>query len=212
VSWPVTRSRDLVRRLTLVTAPLLEPLPLVDATAHLRVSGEEENALIEALIVAARGHVERVTGRQLITATWKLKMERFPCDGEPIEIPVAPLLTVVSVKYRDLADALQTWASSEYVVDAPAGSYATTGRIYPALNKVYPTTADRPDAVEIDFTAGYGPNPEDVPQELRQALLLLVGHWFENRETVTIGSIPTELPFAAEALLSSFTRLAAMIR
>jgi len=210
-SWPLSSySRDVVKRLSLKTVPVLEPMTVTDAKAHLKVEDDEEDALIEALVAAARSHAERITGRQLITAVWTLKLDRFPC-GE-IEIPVAPLLTVVSVKYRDPDDVLTVWPTTEYVVDAPAGPYATTGRVYLAHKKEYPTTACRPDAVEIEFTAGYGADPTTIPLEIRQALLLLMGHWYENRETVNIGNITSELPFAAEALLAPFVRLAGVIR
>lgn len=209
-SWPVRRSYSPAQRLSLVTGPALEPITVPEAKDHLRILHSDEDDQVEALIAAARGHAERFTDRQFITATWKLTLDRFPCYWEPIELPHPPLLSVGSVKYRDTADVLQTWSSSEYVVDAPAGPYATTGRVYPKFDKVYPTTLDRPDAVEVEFTAGYGANPEAVPQQLRQAMLLLVGHWFENRETA--GPEMQELPFAAEALLNSFTRPLSLIR
>ena len=201
-----------MQRPTLVTAPVVEPLTVAEAKNHLRVEHNSEDDGIEALIASARSYAERVTGRQLITATWRIKLNRFPCGYlEAIEIPIAPLLTVVSVKYRDPADVLQTLATSEYVVDAPAGPYATTGRVYLALNKSWPAIAYRPDAVEVEFTAGYGPAAVNVPEELRQALLLLIEHWYGNRSAASEIDFKT-VPFAAESLLSSFTRVAGLIR
>jgi uncharacterized phiE125 gp8 family phage protein len=184
-----------------------------DAKPHLRVTWADEDDVIERLIVGARGEWDRA-GIQLITATWKLKLDRFPWYREPIDLRPRPLLTVVSVKYRDPDDVLQTWASSDYVVDAPAGPVAPVpaGRVYPALNKEYPSTACRPDAVEIEFTAGYGAEAENVPQDIRDALLDFVGHRFQNREPVNIGNIVTPLPYNCADTLASYVGMAALIR
>ncbi|YCH23153.1 head-tail connector protein [Pseudomonas sp. D1-3] len=40
-----------------------------------------------------------------------------------------------------------------------------------------------------------------VTKDVEQALLLLVGHWFNNREAVVIGTITSALPLAVESLL-----------
>lgn len=204
-------------RLTLITAPAAEPISPAEATTHLKGDGlgwpAAETTLVTALVAAARGHAERITQRQLITATWKVKYDRFPRDWRcPLTIPLPPLLTVTGIQYLDGNGALQTWSSSDYVVDAPAGPYALEGRIYPAFAKDYPSTCDRADAVIITFTAGYGPAAADVPQAIKQAMYLMIGHWYENRETVAIGETPNEIPWSAEALLAPFQRLSAVVR
>jgi uncharacterized phiE125 gp8 family phage protein len=169
------------------------------------------DALLTGFIASARGYVEKITDRQLITATWRVKGDRFPRWNAPLELPLPPLQSVAAVTFLDTAGAPQTWASSEYVVDAPAGPQATAGRLYPALDVDYPDTADREDAVTVEFVAGYGAAAA-VPQELKQAMALLIGHWYENREAVHTGSVTTEIPFAVEALLAPFQRLVALIR
>lgn len=208
MTWPLSSYRPVdypAGRLTLVTKPATEPLSVPEAKDHCRITVDHEDGILDGLIQAAREHVERMTGRQLITATWKLVLDQFPCG--PLEIPVAPLLTVVSVKYRDVADVLQTWSSAEYIVDAPAGPHANTGRIYPKFDKAYPPALWRPDAVEVEFTAGYGTTPESVPQKMRQAMLLLMEHWYANRGATTEIEMKS-VPLAVDALLDSFTRLA----
>jgi uncharacterized phiE125 gp8 family phage protein len=57
--------------------------------------------------------------------------------------------------------------------------------------------------VTVRFVAGYGANPGDVPEPLRQAMLLLIGHYYENREAVAAGTL-TELPFAVASLVFPF--------
>ena len=55
----------------------------------------------------------------------------------------------------------------------------------------------------IDITgAGTGTHfIGEVPENWRAAMLLLIGHWYENREAVVVGSTTAELPQAAKALL-----------
>lgn len=182
-------------RLTLVTAPLEEPITLAEARAHLRVTATDEDAKILALIFAAREYAENFTGRALVTQTWDLVLECFP-RGREIRLPKPPLQQVVHVKYRDVDNVEQTLATSDYQVDADD----TSPRIVLATNKSWPDTYDRIDAVTVRFKAGYGGTAK-VPYAIQAAMLLLIGHWFENREAVNIGNITTALDFSVEALL-----------
>lgn len=60
--------------------------------------------------------------------------------------------------------------------------------------------------IEIDITAGYGDAASDVPEALRQAVRLLVAHWYENRGLATTGAI-TVLPATVAALLAPYRML-----
>ena len=199
-------------RLSLVDHPDHEPLSLNEVKTHLKVetSVPDDDGLITSLITAARGHAERITGRALMTQTWRLKLDQFPRWRGPIEIPLPPLQSVTSVTYRDANDAPQTWTASNYVVDAPAGPYATDGRVYPAFQIEYPETVDRQDAVTVEFVAGYGTD-DDVPIQLKQGLLLMIGHWYEHRESVSEVAL-SDIPQGAAFLLEPFQRWAAVTR
>ncbi|MGH9649596.1 MAG: head-tail connector protein, partial [Terriglobales bacterium] len=122
-----------------------------------------------------------------------------------IRIPRAPLKVnggIVHVKYLDAAGAQQTLAAgTDYVVAARS----EPARVMPAYGKSWPGTRNWIDAtgnypVEVRFIGGYGADPKDVPENFRQAILLLVGHWYENREEVSEASLG-QIPMAAEALL-----------
>lgn len=192
--------------LTLVTKPTEEPVTLDEAKAHLRVESTAEDALIQALIAAAREYAESVTGRQLVTATWDLKLDAFPADGAAIELPKAPLRSITSVTYVDTAGATQTWASGKYVVDAPSGPEALPGRLAPAYGESYPATRDTLNAVTIRFEAGYG-TAADVPQAIKQAMLLHIGHLYENRQSVVVGAgagAAIAVPQATDWLLAPY--------
>lgn len=198
-------------RLSLVTAPASEPITFAEAKLHVKVESSvtADDALITSLIVAARGKVETDAQRQLITATWKAILDRFPNnDTEVIELPLPPLQSVSSVQYVDTAGALQTWAASNYIVEASAGPWAREGRLAPAISQSYPDAGVVPEAVRVQFIAGYGA-ATSVPQELKQAMYLLIGHWYEHREAVRLGEVPASVPFAYEALIQAFQRLTA---
>lgn len=186
-------------RLSLITGPTDEPLTLVDAKAHLRVEITDDDTYITSLISRAREVFERETGRQLVDATWRAQLDRFPwSDREPIELPKPPLQSVTTVTYLDSSGASQTWAPAEYQVDVFDGPAARRGLLYPVVNEQYPDTYPIPDAVTITFIAGYG-NAAAVPEEIKQHMLQLIGHYYEHREIVVVGegSI-APLPFGVQ--------------
>lgn len=183
--------------LTLDTAPGVEFLSTAEAKAHLRVDIIDDDAFIDNLVKAARVHLEIVMNRSFVDTTWKLILDEFPADV--IRLPRAPLSSVTSVTYTDTDGASQTVATADFTVDTDS----EPGRIYPAFEEVWPATRDIRNAVTIEFVAGYGTAETDVPETIRQAGLLLVGHWYENREQVIVGTSTSELPMAVKSLMWS---------
>lgn len=181
-------------RLSLITGPAAEPLTLDEAKAHLRVGFDKEDALITRLIVGAREAFERETGRQLLTATWRGFLDRLPhFDSQPIELAKPPLVAVNSVTYLDSSGVPQTWAAAEYTVETFAGPFAQRGMLYPKAAGAYPFARRIPNSVAIEFEAGYG-DADGVPDEIKQALLVWVGHHYEFRELVIVGQTPAVIP------------------
>jgi uncharacterized phiE125 gp8 family phage protein len=184
--------------LTLVTAPAAEPLSATEAKDHLREDGTGQDSLITSLIVAARQYGETVTRRAWVTQTWDLKLDGFPACGV-IDVPLPPLQSVTSVTYLDESGVSQTLSAGSYTVDI-AGE---PGRIVRAYGAAWPTTRyGTPSAVTVRFVAGYG-LAVAVPDVLKHAMRLMIGHWYANRENVALGTIATEVPFAADALLQT---------
>lgn len=182
--------------LTLLTAPTVEPISVAEAKVHLRESETSQDTLIQSLIITARDYVERVTRRALAKQSWRLSIDQFPCNGR-IRLPMPPLIAVSSVKYTDEAGAEQTLAASQYVVDKAS----LPGKIDRAYNVSWPSTRCEPNAVRIEFECGYGDAPASIPEGLKAAMKLLIGHWYENREAVNVGNITTNLPLTVDALL-----------
>ena len=190
---------------TLITPPSAEPVTLAQFKQHARVTRDDEDGLITGYLVAARRYCETALKRQLITATWRLTLDRFPCNE--IVVPRPPLVSVpatvggspAGIRYLDSQAAWQTLSSAAYSVDA----VSQPGRIVPAYGYSWPDTLCQANAVEVYFTAGYGAVPSDVPMTIRAAIQLLAAHWYEHREAAIDGPAPVQLPLAVEALLAS---------
>ena len=183
--------------LTQTVAPTAEPVSVIEAKAHLRVTDASDDDYIEGLIAAARQVAEVKQSRQLVTATWELTLDAFPNSASAIiYLPLPPLQSIASIQYVDTDGDTQTWASTKYDVD----TNAEPGRVVPSFNESYPSTRGQFEAVTITFVAGYG-NAGSVPEVTKSAIRILLAHLYENRESVITGVSISEIPFSAEALL-----------
>lgn len=183
-----------------VTAPAAEP---VDRDAddgvkkHLRVTHTADDDYITALITVAREQVEALVNRALITQTWDLTLNAFPL-GRYIPIPRPPLQSVTSISYIDEDGVSNTFDSNNYFVDTSS----EPGRIVLNTAADWPSESLRPAAaVTVRYVSGYGSSGSDVPARIKQAILMLIGHLYENREPVNIGNIVTEIPLTVKSLL-----------
>jgi uncharacterized phiE125 gp8 family phage protein len=165
--------------LRLITPPATEPVSLAEAKAHLRVTGSDEDALITALIIAAREAAEHETGRALITQTWEKTLDMFP---EAIELPNPPVQSVTSIKFLDENGDEQTLSSSSYTLDNASDSRPAW--VTPVYGRTWPDTYAEVNAVKVRYVAGWA-NAAAVPQSIKQWILLNIGHWFENRESTS---------------------------
>lgn len=185
-------------------APTELPVSLAEAKAQLQIDAtvSDWDDLLTGMLNAAVAYVDGwsgVLGRCLVTQTWEA---RFECFEAEFDLPF-PDVSAVVVKYYDTSDTLQTYSSSNYqLVQESCGSEVS---VY--LTSTWPATSlNREDVVVITMTVGYGAATA-VPAAIKQAILMIVGHWFANRETVNVGNITTELPFSAAAMLAPFRRV-----
>lgn len=186
-------------RLKLITAPTEEPVTLAEAKLQCRVDGTDEDALLTALIKAARELAENQTGRALCTQTWELALDAFP--AAEIELPLPPVQSITSIKYLDASAVEQTLSADVYALD----SYGSLRHwVLPAYGAAWPAALAAANAVKIRFVAGHG--AAAVPQGIKQWMLLQIGHWYAVRESVNVGSSVNELPFVG-ALLDPYRLL-----
>lgn len=183
--------------LRIVEAPAGEPVSLAEAKLHCRVDLTAEDPRIASLLRAARHQVERLTGRQLLTARCEAT---FDCFAPRLLLPRAPLASVQSVAYVPPSLAGLTMVPAE---DYGVRTDCAPGAVYLRPGRAWPSPAAQEAAVVVAYTAGYGA-AGDVPAPLREAILLLVGHWFLNREAAVVGASVAELPLGVAALLSTY--------
>jgi uncharacterized phiE125 gp8 family phage protein len=185
--------------LELVTGPTQEPVTLTEAKAQLRLDIPDDDGLLAGYLIAAREYIEGQIKRDLVTKTWDYVIDgTWPVRGyrQYIRLPVNPVQSVVSVKYVDDSGATQTLDPSLYTVAARTSySYIT-----PAYDVVWNTTRRVPEAVTVRFVSGY----TECPQDLKVAVMLLAGHFYENREAVSVRAVH-EVPFTVDALISPYT-------
>jgi uncharacterized phiE125 gp8 family phage protein len=181
-----------------------EPVTLAEARCHCRIDadtsdGHPDDTMLEIYISAARAYAENFTGLAFAKKTLELALDEFPDDE--IEL-TGPATSVTSVKYYDSDGTLTTVDADNYILD----DFSKPSYLYPVANYSWPTAGDRPNAVRIVYVTGYGTDSdsEAIPFEAKAAILLTVGHLYENREDVTemLNSRPlVTIPNGAEALL-----------
>lgn len=179
-------------------APALEPVLLADAKNHLRVDADltADDALIALLISAARRYAESYTGRSFITQGWRLVLDSFPGPslvGVPFGVPYSlpghailldrgNVLQIDSVQYTAMDGSTQTMPPSAYVADLSG----CPARITPVFGQIWPIPLPQIGAVQVNYQAGYGPAATDVPEGIRQWMLLRLTTLYNNREEVAV--------------------------
>lgn len=213
-----------------VTPPASEPVTLAEAKSQVRQPADfvDDDALLSSLVVAARRYCEAVMKGAFVDTEFELADDAFPFSGGypdrqtrafygqfsglggrgfpvalgsvpgVITLPRAPVRSVTSVTYLDATGNTVTLDPSRYAVTTGA-----PGRVAPAFGTVWPATLPQIGAVRVRFVAGYGPDASAVPDNVKAAIRLMVGHWYENRESVVVGPGITcnELPQAVDHLL-----------
>lgn len=188
--------------LRLTADPTAVIVTLAEAKKHCRAEYfDDDDAYLQALIDAATANIdgpEGWLGRAVREQVLELTIDRFPCAGEngrpgQIRLPMPTLISVDALEYTATDGTTATIADfREFGVGAPYGGY-----ILPALSGTWPSVLGDAGSVRIEFTAGY----ETIPKTIKHAVLLMVGHWYENREAVTDANM-SDLPMGVSALLS----------
>jgi len=200
-------------KITQITPPTVEPVTLAEARLHLKLDTDGSPAthpdddLVENLIAAARQWSENYTRRVFCQSTWDLYLDKFPAK-DFIEIPRPPLISITSLNYTDWEGTESALTEgTEFVVD----TVSHYGRVVLEYSETWPTDTLHPNnPIKIRFVAGYASTSspadyrENVPQAVKQAILLTVGHLYANRENTMVGANIMSIPFGAESLLNPY--------
>jgi len=168
---------------------------LEDVKEHLRVTLNDEDVLIENYIKAATQYCEDYQNRYYLNTKVKLILDNLHF---PIELPRPPLQTVEKVELQKADGTLVELDSNNYIVD-DSGSF---GWIRLANNYSFPSDLANSQVLQVTYMAGHN-HSDDVPQKIKEAIYLMVGHWYENRVAVTTtGAVPQEINMTVEAILN----------
>lgn len=180
----------------LTTPPAAEPLTLAEVKAHLRLDGADEDALLASLIRTAREHLERETGLCLISQTWRLHLDRWPKDGI-IRISKSPVQSVETVTVYEADGTAVDILLQDHLLDGG-------GRPARLWLRNPPEPGQAVNGIEIDFSAGYGEAGTDVPDTLKRAMSIHIGHMFAFRGAISPDQQPAGIPDGYERLIAPF--------
>jgi len=183
----------------LLTGPAIEPISLEEAKIFLRVSDTADDQLITTLIAAARVHVETLTRSAMITQTWRKVLDCWPSSNQ-VEMPLGPFQTLLSIRVYDAANVATTLPLAQFL---PEESSRPARIALPTKIADQPIKRDRA-AIEIDYQVGFGTNAADVPIDLKQSLLTLIGHWYQNREAVVMAGSGAIVPHGFDELIAPY--------
>lgn len=188
--------------IVLSSPPAQYPVSLAEIRAQLQIDTSDYDARLQGLIAAATEMVENHTGRALITRSYTGYLNWFPSGPmghiRPyINLERPPLISVTDIITYDDFDNPTVFPATSYYVDA----VKTPGRIMLRRGQVWPIPLRLANGIQIDWTAGYGPNPANVPETIRLAIQIIVGMLNEQRGDET--DAPA-IPPAAIALLSPY--------
>jgi len=194
----------------IITPPAELPVTLEEIKAHCYVEFDADNAYLSGLLAKATEWVQWRVDRQLVTATLRQTWDNYPdhdhlhshrahggLRGE-LRLQRGPVQSIESVKHYDTTDTLQTIDSATYwtaLANTPAR--IVPKNYWPAIYR------GRPEAIQVNYVAGYGA-AADVPMTLKQMILLLAAGWYMVREPLTINMYAKEVPFGIESLALQF--------
>ncbi len=187
--------------LQLLEAPAAAPVLLAEVKAQLRIEHPDDDLMIDRLIKTAASYTDAkgALGHAMITQKWGQWVNSVP--PQYVRLAMGPLIEVTAVQYYDIDGALQTDTLSNYEI---TGTDFTT-RIGPKSGFNWPVTQDRADAIRIEYTAGYGATSASVPETLRHAMMLLIGHWYDNRENTMMDEL-SNIPYGFDMLVDMHRR------
>lgn len=179
----------------IITEPAVEPVTLEQVKNHSRITHIEDDSWLLMAMVVARQYVEKTCELSLITQTRRTTFDGFRKPW--LTLAYGPTLSISEIQYYDQTNTLQTLANYQAALES------NPCLIVPAAGQPWPQTMpNKIDAVKVTYVAGYG-DPENVPAALKQAILLLVDHWYSNRSAVEMGS-PGPIPFGVDSLINLF--------
>jgi uncharacterized phiE125 gp8 family phage protein len=167
----------------------------------------DDDLLMGIYLPAAVELAEGFTGLTIAPRTLEIAMTEFPrveilrhcrpstfTDGA-IELPGPPLIEILSFISADDSDGQMD--PDGYALD----DFSLIPRIVPV--GAWPRPSATLNGIRVRYRAGYSDFDSDaqpVPAAIKQALLMTIADWYQNRED-TVDFTPNSMPNGAKALL-----------
>lgn len=156
--------------------PTTEPLTLTEVKSWLKVIGTADDSLISMIMESTRQTIEDRLNLKMNTQTVVQKLDTWPAASTEFNLDMYPVQSVTSITYKS-SSGTGTLDSDTYILDATS----QPARIYLKDGYTWPTLLAEPEAVTIEFVAGFGDDANDVPAKLKQLLLHAIAFAYENR-------------------------------
>lgn len=186
-------------KLTLTTAATERPLTIDEVASHLNEDRESEYAALNRLIEVATTSLQNRYGTQFCTASFTQYFDGWSFGL--LELSRHPVVSITSLKYTDTSGSLQTVADTVYELGDDAGR----GIVRLKYNQQWPSgNRGHVDDINVVYSVGYGTRA-DVPEPIRQALLLTIADLYKYRETTTPEKVNTSMTRAVEHLMAGYS-------
>tara|TARA_R110000787_G_scaffold284494_3_gene398267 strand:- start:613 stop:1200 length:588 start_codon:yes stop_codon:yes gene_type:complete len=191
-------------------------LTTAEIKEHLRISTTDttQDAMLALYADASVEEAGKFLGMNLETGTVIKKFDNFveshsirglPSKRSSLMELRNPVTAITSITYIDSNGDSQTLASTEYrlTYEGEVGRHA---RIVENFSKTFPSVHFGLDVITVTYVSGY--TALTVPNQIKAALLLMIGDLYENREdasTYTVSKIPNDsivrlMPFRCQNL------------
>lgn len=183
----------------LITAPLVNVISVADAKARLAIETTEDDALIQVMIESAQDFCEQYTGRYFISQLAEYSLDVLQADLKYLELPSNQASLINDIKYKDKTGAEITANIADFFIDYES----TPLRIEPVSS--WPDVRKKGfNNFKVRVVEGYGLTPASTPAAIVNAVALLVGHQYKNRESVIVGTVANELPMGVSSFLDKY--------
>lgn len=153
-----------------IEPPTTYGVTVQEAKAHSRVLGTADDSLVATYLASALDYAEAFIGRRYQPQTWEMTIDAFP--SAEIQITPSPVVSITKIEYVDADGATQIVDDATFETDF-AGDDA-----WVIPSEPWPAIMETVNAVKITFVAGRG----NMPASLKQAIIMLAAHYYEDRE------------------------------
>lgn len=188
--------------LTTIEPPAIQPITTNEARAQSALTNGCDDVQLARMIEQAVGYFENATKRRLIEQTVVLGLDR--CPGGVFDLPVGPVSAITKAEVRTATNATTGEQTFTEIARPGLVGMASQRAYWPCSFTSWPTIDRGPESLRLTLTCGFGTKPANVPAVIRGALLLLVAHFFENREATIVGTTASELPFGVNDVIEHY--------